>query len=128
MSATWKRDTSGLTRHAQQRGQDARKRVDQAITTLGRDNKPINFHAVSIAASVTKSYLYTQPDIRQRIEALRQQQSASHKRPTPARLRSHAGQDLVIAAKDRRIRVLEEEVRQLKRELQVANGKLYDTL
>lgn len=39
-----------------------------------------------------------------------------------------SGKDLVILAKDRRIKVLEEENRQLKRQLQIALGKAYDQL
>src|SRR5713226_7603424 len=99
---TWKRNVEGMKNHAQRRSQEARRRVDQAITGRLRENKPINFNTVAQSADVTKSYLYTKADIRARIEALR----VSPVPPTqPRSLLSHerteASKDLLLAAKDR---------------------------
>lgn len=91
------------------------------------EHKPVNFNTVAQAAGVTKSYLYTQSDLRARIEALRLS-SVSPKRPCSplAHERTEASKDLLLAAKDRRIKALEEENSRLKEDLKKALGKLYE--
>ncbi len=127
---TWSRDTSGLAAHAKQRSVQKRKRVDEAIDRLLREQQTINFNSVAMAAGVSKAYLYGQPDLRERIEALRQQQLEHGVRERIARPvgKTDASKDLVILAKERRIKELEEENRRLKKDLQVALGKAYDRL
>ena len=70
---TWKRNTTGIAAHAQARREHKHKGVEEAIATLLREQKLINFNTVAKAAAVSKAYLYSQPDLRERIEALRQQ-------------------------------------------------------
>jgi hypothetical protein len=126
---TWKRNVEGMKSHAQHRSQEARNRVDQAITTLVREQKPINFNTVAQAARVTKSYLYTQPDVRARITALRTSQAAAEPpRQLVSHQRTNASKDILLAAKERRIKALEEENRQLKKHLKQALGKMYERL
>src|SRR6266571_8204492 len=71
---TWERNTAGLVAHAHQRKEEKRKRVDEAIIHLLREQKAINFNSVAKAANVSKAYLYSQPELRDRIEVLRQQE------------------------------------------------------
>lgn len=127
---TWERNTAGLAAHAHQRKEEKRKRVDEAITRLLREHKPINFNTVAKVADVSKAYLYTQPLFRDRIEALRQQQQEQRVREKVARPtgKTDAGKDVVILAKERRIKELEEENRKLKQQLKAALGKAYDRL
>lgn len=127
---TWSRDTSGLAAHAKQRSVEKRKRVDEALDRLLREQQTINFNSVAMAAGVSKAYLYGQPELRERIEALRQQQLEHGVRERMARPigKTDASKDLVILAKERRIKELEAENRQLKKQLQVALGKAYDRL
>ena len=127
---TWERNTAGLVAHAHQRKEEKRKRVDDAITCLLREHKAINFNTVAKAAGVSKAYLYTQPLFRDRIEALRQQEREQMVRERVARPtgKTDAGKDLVILAKERRIKELEEENRKLKQQLKTALGKAYDKL
>src|SRR4051812_3914639 len=70
---TWERNTAGIKAHAQSRKEDKRKGVEDAITLLLREHHPINFHTVAKTARVSKTYLYGEPDLRERIEALRRQ-------------------------------------------------------
>src|SRR6266702_5359414 len=70
---TWKRNTAGMTAYAHHRKEQKRKGVEDAMTALLREQKPINFNTVAKAACASKAYLYGQPDLRERIEALRQQ-------------------------------------------------------
>ncbi len=127
---TWKRNTAGLTAHAQYRKEHKRKGVEDAIATLLHDQKPVNFHTVAKAAAVSKAYLYSQQDLRERIEALRQQtmEQTIRERVIHSTGKTEASRDLVILAKDRHIKALEEENRQLKKQLQTALGKAYDQL
>jgi hypothetical protein len=82
------------------------------------------------AAGVSKAYLYTQPLFRDRIDALRQQEREQTVRERVARPtgKTDAGKDLVILAKERRIKELEEENRKRKQQLKTALGKTYDRL
>jgi len=127
---TWERNTSGLAAHAKLRKEQKRKKVDDAITCLLREHMVINFNTVAKMAGVSKAYLYTQPLFRDRIEALRQQQQEQRIREKVTRPtgKTDAGKDLVILAKERRIKELEEENRKLKQQLKVALGKAYDQL
>jgi Family of unknown function (DUF6262) len=128
---TWQRNTSGMVAHAHRRKQEKRTRVDEVVARLLRERQAINFNTVARAAGVSKAYLYSQPDLRERIEALRHQglEEALRERvahPTPGK--TDASKDLVILAKDRRIKELEAEIRKLQQQLKVALGKAYDHL
>jgi len=70
---------------------------------------------------VSKTYLYTQPLFRDRIEALRQQEreQAVHERVAHPTGKTDAAKELVILAKERRIKELEEENRKLNEDLEL---------
>jgi hypothetical protein len=125
---TWQRNTTGLAVHAQRRKEHKRKGVEGAIATLLREQKPVNFNTVAKAATVSKAYLYSQPDLRERIEALRQQEVEQQARERAARPtgKTDASRDLVILAKDRRIKELEAENQKLQQQLKVALAKAYE--
>jgi hypothetical protein len=127
---TWKRNTAGLATHAQNRKEHKRKGVEDAITTLMREQKPVNFNTVAKEAHVSKAYLYSKLDLRERIEALRQQgmEQMIRERTTRLPVKTDASRDLVILAKDRRIKALEEENRKLQQQLKVVLSKAYDQL
>ena len=73
--------------------------------------------------------LYGQPDIRERIDFLRDRHSLTKLRATvPDRPRTGKSKDLLLAAKDKRIGELEEENKRLTKELQAALGKIYETI
>lgn len=127
---SWQRNTTGLAVHAQRRKEHKRKGVEEAIATLLREQKPVNFNTVAKAATVSKAYLYSQPDLRERIEALRQQEVEQQVRERVTRPagKTDASRDLVILAKDRRIKELEAENQKLRQQLKGALGKVYDSL
>ena len=127
---TWKRNTAGMTAHAQSRKEQKHKGVEDAITALLREQKPVNFNTVAKTAQVSKAYLYSQQDLRERIEVLRQQGVEQMLRERAARPtgKTDASRDLVILAKDRHIKALEAANRKLQQQLKVALGKTYDQL
>ncbi len=100
------------------------------IARLLREHMSINFNTVAKAAGVSKAYLYSQPQLRDRIEVLRQQEREQTVRERVASPtgKTDAAKDLVILAKERRIKELEEENRKLKQQLKAALGKAYDRL
>jgi hypothetical protein len=125
---TWQRNTSGLAAHAKQRAECKQQQVEQAIGKLLRENRPVNFNTVATSAGVTKAYLYNHPELRDRIEALR---AAQRNNLTPSRAlsgRTEGSRAVLLVAKDRRIKELEQENQKLKEELKVALGKLYEQL
>ena len=126
----WERNTAGLTAHAKIRKEQKRKGVEEAIAVLIREQKPINFHTVAKAAMVSKAYLYGQQDIRERIEALRQQsvEQMVRERAMHSPGKTDASRDLIILAKDRRIKELEAENQKLQQQLKVALAKAYEQL
>ncbi len=127
---TWERNTTGLIANANLRKEEKRKRVEEAITRLLREQQQVNFNSVAKAAGVSKTYLYSQPQLRDRIEALRQQEREQVVRERVAHPtgKTDAAKDLVILAKERRIKELEEENRKLMQQLKGALGKVYDRL
>jgi hypothetical protein len=69
--------------------------------------------------------------VRERIEALRTQQGQERIEQQRAERQQHQSRtdktkDVLLAAKERRIKALEEENRKLKMELKAALGKLYE--
>lgn len=128
MPGTHERNTEGLINHAHRKSQKTAEKVDEAIQRLVKNKEKINFNSVSEESGVSKAYLYTHPDIRNRIETLRKQQDGL---PSPKQVKremTDASKDVVIAAKNKRIRELEQENKSLKQELQKLRGKVYDSL
>jgi len=124
-------NTAGLLAHAQRKSEEAQKRVHQAIDQLLREQQIVNFNTVAKTANVTKSYLYAHQDVRERIEALRAKQGQerieqhwSQRQQKPPR--TDKTKDVLLQARDRRIKALEAENRRLKEEMKVAYGKLYE--
>jgi sulfite reductase beta subunit-like hemoprotein len=132
-NASLKPNTSGLLAHAQRKSQETQQRVHQAIDQLLREQQTVNFNTVAKAANVTKSYLYAHQDVRERIEALRTELGQERLERQWAERQQHQARtdktkDVLLEARDRRIKALEAENRKLKEDLKVAYGKLYDRL
>jgi hypothetical protein len=126
MPGTHERNTDGLVKHAHCKSQNTAQKVDEAIQHLVKNKEKVNFNSVSAESGVSKAYLYTHPDIRDRIETLRKQQEGL---PSPKQVKremTDASKDIVIAAKNKRIKELEEEVGRLKTELMHLRGKIYE--
>ena len=110
--------------HAKRRA-TTRTKVDIAIQTLIKTNKAINFNSISQEAGITKTTLYNNDDIRERIELLRHQQSQV---PSPAQFKREMDEnnkDAIIASLKRKIKKLEEENKQLKEQVKISYGDIY---
>lgn len=69
-----RRNTEGLKGHAQQKRKQALERTEAGIRKLLKEGRPITFETVSEVSEVSRAWLYNQPEIRVRIEQLRDQQ------------------------------------------------------
>jgi Family of unknown function (DUF6262) len=93
-----------LTEAAARRHELTRSKAVQALRELDRAGTPVTFAGVAQAAGVSRSWLYTQPDISGQIRRLRQQANdtgsagviPAGQRPTDARSGPHFAQFTVV--------------------------------
>lgn len=102
------------------------KRVDEAITALMKAGKAINFNSVAKISGLSKTTLYNNMDIRNRISSL--SLSAKSESSMQKRMLSDNNKDSVIDALKRKISTLEAENKALKTQLECAYERYYDKL
>ena len=125
-SKRWSRNTNGLHAHAQHKAESTHARAEEAIALLLKQQHPINFKAVAETAGISTAWLYGNQDVKMRIIHLRSQQIPRPSVKVPAKEQaSDASKDTMIAALRRRTREQEEELRQLRHQLEVAYGQLH---
>ncbi|MEV2273578.1 DUF6262 family protein [Nonomuraea africana] len=125
MTDSRQRRIQTLTQAARQKSEDKTKAAETAIRSLTRRGEPITFQAVQREAGVSHSFLYTHPDLRERIERLRRQN-----RPTPpppvGAATNETGDNLVLALTDEVARLKRrhrEEISELGAALEQAHGE-----
>lgn len=113
-----------LAQAAATRHRRAVERAERAVQDLDGEGAPISFQAVARRAGVSRQWLYTQPELRARIERLRDRQAPSaadevpaHQRATESSLRQRLE---TLRAENQRLR---EENASLKTELAIAYGQ-----
>jgi hypothetical protein len=122
----WERNIAGLQQTAQAKAVATRQRAEEAIQLLLKEKRPINFKTVAETAHVSTAWLYGQEDIKQRILDLRSQQEPKPKIVIPPHERaSDASKDALIAVLRKRVKEQEEQIRDLKKQVEVAYGQLY---
>jgi len=77
-----------LAAAAARRHQLTRARAVQALRELDRAGSPVTFASVAGAAGISRSWLYTQPDIRDQIRQLRSTRSPGPASAIPASQRA----------------------------------------
>ncbi|MDT5055218.1 MAG: hypothetical protein QOJ56_2821 [Mycobacterium sp.] len=115
-------NTIHLKAAAARRHQHTRARAIAAMHELDRTSGALTFDSVARHAGVSRSWIYTQPDIKDEIHRLRAQQ---HRAPIPSSQRasdSSLRQRLELAAT--RNRELADENQRLRRQLAHALGQL----
>lgn len=122
----WQRNIEGLRANAQKKAAATEQRAEAAITLLLKEQRPINFKTVAETAGISTAWLYEHESIKERIMHLRSQQTpkAQIKIP-PKEQASSATKDTMIAALRQRIQKLEQENRDLKRQVEVAYGLIH---
>ena len=125
MSSNHIRNTEGLIEFSQKKQQETAQKVDKAIQELTKLKGKINFNSVAEEAGVSKAYLYKHPEIRERIDMLRKQQEGL---PSPGQVKremTDASKDVLIAAKNKHIKELQDENKRLKDILKRRYGEEY---
>ncbi len=124
-SKKWKRNTEGLRRSAQEKAEVTKQRVEAAISLLLKDQCTVNFKTVSETARVSTAWLYANEPIKMRIIHLRSQQVPKAQVHIPPREQaSNASKDAMIGALQKRVKMQEKEIRELRKQLEVASGHL----
>lgn len=126
MTLSWERNIDGLRAHAQQKALDTARRAEAAIASLLKEQCPVNFKTVAETARISTAWLYGNEELKQRIMHLRLQQVPAVQVKIPPREQaSSASKDAMITALRQRIQKLEKENRDLKQQVEIANGLLY---
>jgi uncharacterized protein DUF6262 len=112
-----------LAAAAARRHELTRSRAVQAIRELDRSGRPVTFASVAATAGISRSWLYTQPDIRSQVDRLRD--AGGKSRPTAIPGRQHTSDPSLrsrLTTALERNRQLAEENGRLRRQLARALG------
>src|SRR5450631_653284 len=126
MTRSWERNIDGLRVHAQEKAVDTARRAEAAIAHLLKEQRPVNFKTVAETAGISTAWLYGNETLKQRIMHLRVQQVPAVQVKVPPREQaSSASKEAMIAALRQRIQKLEKENNELKQQVEVLGGLLY---
>lgn len=106
-------NTPHLIDAAKRRHELARSKAIQAIRQLDATGSPVTFETVAQTANVSRSWLYTQPDLKAEIQRLRDLGRRTPATPVPAHQRSSDASLLarLEAAQNRNREIAEENQR-----------------
>jgi hypothetical protein len=119
------RNIDGLLASAKIKAEQTKRRAEEAIALLLKEQRPVNFKTVAQTAHISTAWLYANEDIKMRIIHLRAQQTpkAQVKIP-PKEQASNASKDAMITALRKRVKEQESQIRELKQQVEVAYGLL----
>lgn len=119
-----KRNTSGLEAHAQHKRESALKRTEDAIARLVQEKRPVNFKTVSEESGVSRTWLYKEPEIKAKINEIKNRKSLKTQgRQSATSNSSHQPIDTsVIDELKKKIKKLETENYALRSHLEVVYG------
>lgn len=109
----------------QQRKQDCIDRTEKAISQLLQNNERISFGSIARIANVSVSYLYKYPEIKERIQDIRNQQVKNARKLTRPQTASEKSKQVIIKQLRERINNLEWEKKELKKQNEKMAGELY---
>ncbi|HOJ12589.1 MAG TPA: DUF6262 family protein [Clostridiales bacterium] len=115
----------GIVAYRRKQEEDALVKAEKAIVELQFMGKAINFNSVSKQSGVSKSFLYGDEQMKERIEQLREKTVNKEMNKRAKYDKTAKSQNVVIEAKEKRIAKLEEENRKLKVEVEHLRGLLY---
>ena len=111
-------NSAHLVDAARRRSQATRRKALNALRRMDTAGAPISFDALAREAGVSRSWLYTQPDLRAEVEGLRARSNLNQQRHIPDRQRASD------ASLTTRLEVATERIRQL----QADNARLRHAL
>jgi len=107
---------------AQQRAEQARKRAERALEDFHRDGRPASVAGLARAAEVSRSWIYTQPELLEHLQ--RHNQTARKPRQGTAERASDASLQRRLELAHQRIRQLADDNQRLRDQLARAHGAL----
>jgi hypothetical protein len=111
---------------AESRKQDCLQRTEKAINKLLKNQEEISFSSIARVAGVSVSYLYKYPEIKERIQNLRQQQTTTIVQPLKSLTASEKSKQAIIEQFRNRIKILEQERLEQAKQIQALTGQLYE--
>ena len=115
-----------LAANARRRSEQTLQKAQDAITVMAARGDAITVARLAKNAQVSRSWIYTQPELRERIEQLRQAAPARPPRSTAASRASLDSLKQRLHLAHQRISQLREENQQLRREVEHLHGQLRD--
>jgi Family of unknown function (DUF6262) len=117
-------NTTGMITAARRRHELTRAKAVHALRELDRTGAPITFDAVARTAGISRSWLYSETDLRAEIQRLRQTTRRAPHPPIPTTQRASDASLLArLQAATNRNRALTEENQRLRRQLAQALGE-----
>jgi hypothetical protein len=116
-------NTVNMLEYSRLRTEQAINKFNVAISEMLKDNIPVNFNSVSDHAGISKRFLYSHADIKEKIIKLRSQPCSKQLPPAKAPL-NESSKDVIISRQKLRIQSLNVEISKLHNELQILYGKL----
>ena len=99
--------------------------LTQLRTAILQNNERISFGAIARIANVSVSYLYKYPEIKERIQDIRNQQAKNARKLTRPQTASEKSKQVMIKQLRERINTLEWEKKELKKQNEKMTGELY---
>ena len=116
-----------LERSWKERKESTREKAALTIRQLQLEGSPVNFSNVHKKSGISKSFLYDDEEIRKTIEAVRQHEVDKEMNRRGRYEKTSQSKDVIIESKDKRIAKLEAEIKNLKSEIEVLRGLLYES-
>lgn len=119
MESNIKRNTLGIEKFREEKKDNCNRRLEETVYEMLAEKEEINFNSLSKRAELSKKYLYDNHfDM---IDALRKKNKKTGSKTKV----TESGKDILLAAKDKRIKELEAEVSRLKEILKRKYGETY---
>lgn len=125
LNETKQRRIAALQTASLKKKREAQEKTEKAIEKLIKCKKKLSFTNIAHEAGVSVQYLYKYPEIKQRIQYLRDQQNTESKIDSK-RTRSEKSSQAIIQLLKNRVKALELERKNQKTEIEVLTGKLYE--
>ncbi|MGH3970291.1 MAG: DUF6262 family protein [Mycobacterium sp.] len=113
-----------LAQHARQRHECTLQRASETLTALAEGGGPVSIAALATRAGVSRSWIYTQPELRDRIEQLQQSSSRISRRTDGTHRASDESLRRRLDLAHQRITQLRKENHQLREAVAHAHGQL----
>jgi len=120
---THSRNVDGLRKNAQKKRLEAIERTEQGINQLLKQGRNVNFKAVAEVAEVSTAWLYKEPDIKNRIELLREQ-NTENKSFIQKHKASDESKGSIVKTLKERIKKLEAENKGLRSHIEVVSSQV----